>query len=93
MKFRLRLGEIFLIEMVFYLICWLSNDYLGSMISLIFGSLFLAILLVSLVVELIERSRVPRWYFYFMLLSVIAPVLSAAIYLSITQGVDWMNVN
>ena len=93
MKFRLRLGEIFLIQVVFYLLCWLSNDYLASMISLIFGTLFLVILLISLVVEMIERSRVPRWYFYFMLLSVLAPVLSAAVYLSITQGVDWMNIN
>ena len=93
MKLRLRLGEIFLIEMVFYLLCWLWNDYLASMISLIFGVLFLAILLISLVVEVIERSRVPRWYFYFMLLSVLAPLLSTVIYLSITKGVDWINVN
>ncbi len=93
MNFRLRLGEIFLIEVVFYLLCWLWNDYLASMISLIFGTLFLAILLISLVVEVIERSRVPRWYFYFMLLSVLAPVLSAAVYLSISKGVDWININ
>lgn len=93
MKFRLSIGEIFLIEVLLYLVCWLLNDYLASMISLIFGSLFLVILLISLVVEVVERSKVPRWYFYFMLASVIAPLLSAGIYLSIMQGVDWMNIN
>lgn len=93
MKFRLSLGEIFLVEVLLYLLCWLVNDYLASMISLIFGFLFLSILLVSLVVELVERSKVPRWYFYFMLLSVVAPLLSAGIYLSIMEGVDWMNLN
>lgn len=93
MKFRLSIGEIFLIEVLLYLFCWLLNDYLASMISLIFGTLFLAILLITLLVEVIERSRVPRWYFYFMLISVIAPILAAGIYLSITKGVDWININ
>lgn len=93
MKIRLSLGEIFLIEVLLYLLCWLLNDYLASMISLIFGALFLTILLVSLVVEMVERSKVPRWYFYFMLISVAAPLLSAGIYLSIMQGVDWTNLN
>lgn len=93
MKIRLSIGEIFLIEVLLYLVCWLLNDYLASMISLIFGALFLTILLVSLVVEIVERSKVPRWYFYFMLISVAAPILSAGIYLSIMQGVDWLSFN
>lgn len=90
MKVSLRLGEIFLIQVFLYMLCWLINDYLASMVSLIFATMFLAILLVSLVVEVVERSRVPRWYFIFMLISVIAPIVSAGIYLSISQGVDWM---
>lgn len=90
MKVSLRLGEIFLIQVFLYMLCWLLNDYLASMVSLIFATMFLAILLVSLVVEVVERSRVPRWYFFFMLISVIAPIVSAGIYLSISQGVDWM---
>jgi len=90
MKVSLRLGEIFLIQVFLYMLCWLVNDYLASMVSLIFATMFLAILLVSLVVEVVERSRVPRWYFIFMLISVIAPIVSAGIYLSISQGVDWM---
>jgi len=90
MKVSLRLGEIFLIQVFLYMLCWLVNDYLASMVSLIFATMFQAILLVSLVVEVVERSRVPRWYFIFMLISVIAPIVSAGIYLSISQGVDWM---
>jgi bacteriorhodopsin len=84
------MGEVFLIQVFLYMVCWLLNDYLATMVSLIFGTMFFAILLVSLVVEVVERSRVPRWYFVFMLISVIAPLVSAGIYLSITQGLDWM---
>jgi len=90
MKVSLRMGEVFLIQVFLYMVCWLLNDYLATMVSLIFGTMFFAILLVSLVVEVVERSRVPRWYFVFMLISVIAPLVSAGIYLSITQGLDWM---
>jgi hypothetical protein len=90
MKVSLRMGEVFLIQVFLYMVCWLLNDYLATMVSLIFGTMFLAILLVSLVVEVVERSRVPGWYFVFMLISVIAPLVSAGIYLSITQGLDWM---
>ena len=90
MKVSLRMGEVFLIQVFLYMVCWLLNDYLATMVSLIFGTMFFAILLVSLVVEVVERSRVPRWYFVFMLISVIAPLVSAGIYLSITQGLNWM---
>ncbi|MEZ5043171.1 MAG: hypothetical protein R2828_24960 [Saprospiraceae bacterium] len=91
MQKKFRIGEILLIQILLYLFCWLMNDYLASMISIILGSIFLAILVVSLVVELVERSKVPRWYFYLMLASVFAPIIAAVIYLGINKGVDWMN--
>lgn len=82
--------EILLGEVVIYLIIWVLNDYLASMLSLIFGSIFLLILLVSLVVELVEKSKVPRWYFTFMGLSVLAPVIAAVLYTLINRGMEWL---
>ena len=63
---RIRPIEILLAEVAAYLLIWVFNDYLATMLSLIFGSIFLLILLTSLVVELVEKSKVPRWYFTFM---------------------------
>lgn len=82
--------EVFLIEMVIYLLLWLFNDYLASLLSIIFGTICLLILLISLIVEAIERSKVPRWYYYFLAMSVLAPIGAALIYLFISGGVDWM---
>lgn len=86
----LRPIEILLIEVAFYIALWLLNDYLASLLSLIFGSIFWLLLLISLVVEWVEKSKVPRWYFTFMLMSALAPVIAAIIYLSISGGVSWL---
>ena len=88
---KIRPIEILLIETIIYIIMWMTNDYLATMISLIFGCIFLLILIISVIVEMIERSRVPRWYFSFMLMSVIAPLLAAVIYITINGGnLEWM---
>lgn len=73
-----------------YLLIWIANDYMAAMLSLIFGSIFLLILLISLVVELVEKSKVPRWYFIFMGLSVLAPIIAALLYTLINQGLGWL---
>ena len=84
--------EIFLLEFVIYILLWLVNDYLAMMLSLTFCVICFFILLISLVAELIERSRVPRWYFTLMIASILAPILSAVIYLSITGGLEnWLD--
>ena len=87
---RIRPIEIMLGEVVIYLIIWIANDYMAAMLSLIFGSIFLLILLTSLVVELVEKSKVPRWYFIFMGLSVLAPIIAALLYTLINQGLGWL---
>ncbi|MDX1941282.1 MAG: hypothetical protein SFU99_12070 [Saprospiraceae bacterium] len=87
---KLRPFEILLIEVAIYVTLWIVNDYLATMLSLIFGSIFTLLLLISLVVEWIERSKVPRWYFTFMLVSALAPLIAAIIFLSISGGLEWM---
>ena len=73
-----------------YLLIWIANDYMGAMLSLIFGSIFLIILLTSLIVELVEKSKVPRWYYTFMGLSVLAPIMAAILYSLINKGMEWL---
>ena len=87
---KFRLIEILLAEMVIYFLVWLANDYLATLVSLVFGVIFLLILLISLIVEWIERSKVPLWYYHFMAVSIIAPALSAGLYLLIFGELSWM---
>jgi hypothetical protein len=85
-----RLVEIFLVEVIFYFLLWLLNDYLATLLSISLGGIFLAILIISLIVEWIERSKVPIWYYKFMVVSILAPLLTAIVYLFFTGGVSWM---
>ena len=82
--------EILLLEVIFYLLLWFADDYIAAMISLIFAVVILLILIISIIVELIERSKVPRWYFTVMFLSVLAPIISAVIYISISGNLSWL---
>jgi hypothetical protein len=83
--------EIFLGELLLYFLLWLWNDYLASLFSVIFGSIFLLILILSLIVEWVERSKVPGWYYKFMVASILAPLAAAVLYLFLHGELQWLN--
>ncbi len=85
-QFRLSLLEIFLLEVTGWLALWLANDYIATLLTLIVSAIVFSILVIALISEAIERSKVPRWYFWAMGLSVLAPVVSALIYNVIFGG-------
>ena len=87
---KIRPLEIFLVQLVIYILLWLGDDYLATMVSLIFGTIFFLILFVSLIVEWIERSKVPIWYYKVMAVSILAPLSAALIYLAFSGELDWM---
>lgn len=87
---KIRPVEIFLVEVIIYFLLWLFNDYLATLLSISLGSIFLAILIISLIVEWIERSKVPIWYYKVMVVSILAPLLTAIVYLFFAGGVSWM---
>ena len=80
---RTRVFEIFLAEVIIYLVLWLSNDYLATFLSLIFFCICLLILIISIIVDWIDGSTVPRWYFMLMTASTLAPLLAALIFIAI----------
>ena len=86
MNLHVSLLEIFLLEVVVWLGLWLLSDYLATLLTLIISAIVLAVLLIALTAEWIERSKVPRRYFHVMLLSIVAPVAAAALYLLIFDG-------
>lgn len=80
------LFEIFLAEVVLWLGLWLLSEYVATLLTLTVGAVVSAVLIVALLAEALERSRVPRRYFYVMALSIVAIVFSAAIYLWVFGG-------
>jgi hypothetical protein len=83
--------EIFLIQIIVYLLLWLWNDFVATLLSLSFAAIGLFVLIISIIAELIDRSKVPRWYFYVIIISVLTPILVGSLFMYIKQGsLDWM---
>lgn len=83
--------ELSLFQFIFYCLLWLSNTYLATLLSAIVIPIFAGLLIISLLAELVERSKVPKWYFKFMFISVIIPIIVGLFFYSINDGLfDWM---
>ncbi|MFT4759469.1 MAG: hypothetical protein ACI9XO_004266 [Paraglaciecola sp.] len=88
---RIRPIELFLIQVLLYGLFWVWNDYIATLISTTFAIIAFCVLIVSLIAELLERSKVPRWYFWGMAVSVIAPILTALLFVGLMGGeLAWM---
>ena len=72
--------EISLIQVVFYSTIWFIDDYFAILITVILTSIIFAVLIISLITELLEKSRVPRSYFTWMIASTIIPLVVAAFF-------------
>jgi hypothetical protein len=83
---KLSLGEIFLLQLTIWLLIWLLNDYVATLLTLCIGAVVSAVLIVALLAEAVERSKVPRRYFYVMGISIITIILAAGIYVLIFGG-------
>lgn len=83
--------EVFLIEAVIYIILWLWNEYIATIMTLSFAAIAFFILAVSLISEIIERSKVPRWYFTYMIISIVTPLVIGAFFYILNKGsFAWM---
>lgn len=73
--FNVRPLEVFLVQIIIYVILWLSDSYMATLISVVMIGIGLAILIIASIAELIERSKVPRSYFWLMAGMIFAPVI------------------
>lgn len=83
---RLSLLEIFLLQTIAWLGIWLISDYVAALLTLIVGGIVSAVLVIALIAEAIERSRVPKTYFQVMGLSILSIVAAAVIYVTLLGG-------
>lgn len=87
----LSITELFLIEAIVYIGLWLWNEYVATILTLSFSAIALFILAISLISELIERSKVPRWYFSYMFISILTPLVIGAFFYVLNKGsFSWM---
>lgn len=89
--YNLRPIEIFLIQSIFYIVIWLWNDYVGSILSVSIPIIALCILVISLIAEKLERSNIPKWYYTFMVITLLVPLLVAMVFVVLFDGdFEWM---
>jgi hypothetical protein len=81
--------ELAVIQAIVYSALWLSNEYIASLVSIILVPIVTSILIISILSELIEKSKVPRVYFKFMVISIIIPIFIALLMKLLFGTIIW----
>jgi hypothetical protein len=69
--------EIFLGEVIVYILLWLWNSYIATMLTIAFTLIFSAIWIISKLAEFFsETTPVPNSYFHSVIASILAPIVS-----------------
>ncbi len=84
--------EIFLVEVFILMLMWLFAPFWASLFTFIIPLIGLPILLIALIAEWLERTRISRMYFVLMLISILVPPLVAVLY-SLLSGNEWNFIN
>jgi hypothetical protein len=71
--------ELALIELIIFLLLWLWDSFLAFYFTLALTFICSAVFIISLIAEWLERSRIDKFYFYAMAISVIVPWIAAGI--------------
>jgi len=83
--------EISLFQLIFYGLFWISNQYLAILLTAIIVPILIMLLVISIVAEILERSKVPKSYFTFMIISILIPLLVGIFFYKTNDGIfDWM---
>ncbi len=88
---KANVGQIFLVEVIIYALIFLWDDYIGFFLSVVMACIVTAILIISLVVEWIEHSKVPLWYYSLMGISILSPLL-VLLFFSMIEGIHFFNL-
>jgi hypothetical protein len=67
--------EILIVEAIVFILFWITNEYLASLLTFIAVPIFSGILLVSYIAEKIEKSKVSKEYFYLLAGLALIPAL------------------
>lgn len=82
----------FLIQLILYSTVWLMDEYTGLLVCMIMGFITGGILLFAVIIELVEKSKVPRSYFIWMGIACITPIVVATFFSIVYEGqFDWID--
>ena len=88
---KIGLLELILIQFIIYMGLYLLNSYIGIMICVVMVPICFFTLIVSLISELLDRSKVPTLYYKFMITGFIIPLIILVIGLTLDpNALDWM---
>jgi len=75
--------EVALIQFIIYCLVWFAYDYLALVLSVVMVCILTAVVVISLIAELIEPSKVPRSFFKYMIVSAIIPVIVGVFFITV----------
>ena len=62
---------------------WLVSDFIAFLLSILIPIIALALIILSLIVEYLEKSNVPAWYYRLMVLLIVLPLLIGLLFSAI----------
>jgi MFS family permease len=83
---QIGLLEVTIAQLIIYTLIWLTNDYLGFLLSCVMVPLVIGVVIVSWIADRIEHSGISKRYYLFMLSLILSPLLITAIF--IATGTD-----
>jgi hypothetical protein len=78
--------ELALVELIIFLLLWIWNSFLAFYFTLALTFICFAIFVISLISEWIEPTRINKFYFYGMAISVIVPWIAAGVFYILRGG-------
>jgi hypothetical protein len=85
--------EILVIEAIIFILFWINNEYIASLLTFIAVPIFIAVFVVSYIAEKIENSKVNKEYFYLIAgLALVPTIIFISVFL-VNGGTsfDWAN--
>jgi ABC-type Fe3+-siderophore transport system permease subunit len=86
-----RIIEVVFIEAILYILLWLWNDFIATILSLSFAGIAFSVLIISLAAERFDKSKISAWYFYGMAVSFVVPIVVGIFFSVLKHGnLNWM---
>ena len=78
-------------ECIIFCVVWLWDEYVATYATIILPGVMAIILLLSLIADWIEPARIPKWYYYIMVISILIPLVVGMFFVYIDGGnLSWM---
>jgi hypothetical protein len=89
---KIKATELFILQCIIYVIFWMTNDYIATLLSTIFFFIFLSIYIIAFIAEKLDHSNVPNQYFSLMATGFLSPLVMYIIFYFLNGGkFNWMS--